>query len=271
LTANSQICSIDDDHSGALRSLKLVVGVLCLGSAQPLLMGQGDLMDWLGPVRGAGELLAILLVTSGIALLFGVYRGCRWCRLMAWSGWGLLPLVAVFFILNACCRWQLDPGNPLKQGALLNHAVRYAAPAVLFVWMWPFRKVNGQGFPQRLWLMRVAVSATFLGHGLNAFRGSSSHVELIQKTFGNIFNVGVSSGMAESMLDVIACVDVLMAFLLLVRQWRAVALWMTIWGFATAASRLTAYGIGDGWARAAVRVANGGLPLVVWLLWRRRT
>ena len=233
-------------------------------------MGQGDLLDWLGPVRGAGELLAILLVTSGIALLFGLYRGCRWCRLMAWSGWGLLPLVALFFFLNAFCPWQLDSGNPLKQGALLNHAVRYAAPAVLFIWMNPFRKGDVLGFSKRLWIMRVAVSATFLGHGLNAFRGSSSHVELIQKTFGNIFNLGVSSGIAESMLDVIGCVDVLMAFFLLVRQWRAVALWMAVWGFATAASRLTAYGIGDGWAMAAVRIANGGLPLVVWLLWRRR-
>jgi len=246
------------------------VGVLCLGSAQPLLMGEGDILDWSGSVRGTGELLAILLVTSGIALLFGVYQGCRWCRLLAWSGWGLLPLVSLFFLLNAFCRWQLNFDNPFKQGALLNHAVRFTAPAVLFVWMWPCRKMDGQGFSTTLWFMRVAVSATFWGHGLNALRGSPSHVELIQVTSINIFNHAISSPMADSILDAIGFFDFVIAILFLARQWRAVALWMAIWGFVTAASRLTTYGIGEGWAGAAIRIANGGLPYVIWLLWRRR-
>ena len=265
----SQNCSNPGGDEGALRVLKLAVGVACVGAARPLLDGSEDLLECgrrsNGQDRMLGSLLAMLLVSAGVALLFGVYRGCRWCRLLSWMGWLLLPAVTVFFLSNALCRSGLYWEDPLKQGALLNHALRYVAPVVLLTWMWSVRKgsvpLGGGG----LWMLRGAAAATFLGHGLNALRGSPSHVELIQLTFG----AGVSDPMAEIALDVIGCVDVLAAVLVLAKSWRWLALWMAAWGMVAVASRLTAYGIAGGWDAAAIRACNAGVPLVIWMVWRR--
>ena len=188
---NSTNCSINPREPAALRVLKLVVGVLCIGGAKPLLEGRGEMLEWIvhlnGRAAAVGSLLALLLVGVGVALLFGVYRGCRWCRLLAWLGWGLLPMVVIYFLANALCHWRQASGNPINQSALLNHAVRYGAPAVLFVWMGPWRKGVEMLGDRWVWVLRGVVSATFLGHGLNMLQGSPSHVGLIQKTFDDIF------------------------------------------------------------------------------------
>lgn len=240
---------------------------MCVGAARPLLGGEGDLLKWLRPVEGLdtilGGVLAMLLVTVGIALLFGVYRGCRWCRLLSWTGWLLLPAVVLYFFVNASCRMGLHASDPLKQGALLNHAVRYLAPAVLMVWMWLGRGSHCRLGLRCAWCLRIAASATFFGHGLNALAGSPSHVELIQLTFGE----GVSVSAAETALDVVGGFDIVAAVLLLVRSWRGVALWMGLWGAVTVSSRLIAYGLADGWDDAAIRACNAGVPLVLWMIW----
>ena len=268
---NSTNCSINPREPEAFRVLKLVVGVLCIGGAKPLLEGRGEILEWIvhlnGQAAAVGSLLALLLVGVGVALLFGVYRGCRWCRLLAWLGWGLLPMVVIYFLANALCHWRQDSGNPINQSALLNHAVRYGAPAVLFVWMGPWRKGVEMLGDRWVWVLRAVVSATFLGHGLNMLQESPSHVGLIQKIFENLLGKEVSAQTGEAVLDVIGCVDVALAVLLLIRPWRQVVMWMAFFGFAVAVSCLGAYGWSGGWDKAVVRIANGGVPLVIWMLW----
>lgn len=270
MTLISKKCSIADAQSDSLRILKLVVGVSCLGAARPLVGGEYGLLFGLqldsGLLNAVGSFSALVLVSTGVALLFGLYRGCRWCRLLSWMGWLLLPAVAFFFFASAICSASLNWDDPLKKGALLNHAVRYIAPVILLVWMWNVHRGSGVLTKGWMWALRASASATFLGHGLNALQTSPSHVELIQLTFG----LGVSESAAAKALVLIGCIDVLVAVLLLVRPMRWVVGWMSVWGMIAVASRLTAYGFAEGWDAAAIRVGNAGVPLVIWMAWVKK-
>ena len=243
------------------RVMKLVVSAMCIGEANHALSGgKGEMMQSLA---GCG------LVMVGVGLLFGVYRGCRWCRLLSWMSWLGLPLVAGYFFWSACTIWTSNPGNPFKQGILLNHAVRYVGPFVLLVWMWLEGRKLWVSIPERwIWVLRVAAGATFAGHGWNALRGSPAYVELIQFSFSNLLSWEVSVDSARQALVLIGVMDVALALLLVVRRWSWVAMWMAVWGVVTAGSRLSAYGIGEGWSLMAIRLGNGGIPLVIWWLWK---
>jgi hypothetical protein len=46
---------------------------------------------------------------------------------------------------------------------------------------------------------------------------------------------------------------------------------MAVWGVITAGSRLSAYGVGEGWSLMAIRLGNGGIPWVIWWIWHRQS
>ena len=243
------------------RILKIVVAGMCIGGAGTL-MGTGK--------PGMYETLsAVLFVMVGTGLLFGVYEGCRWCRLLSWMAWVGLPLVSLHFFFGAILSWHSEPGNIYKQGSLLNHAVRYVAPAALAVWMARVA-TNPGGLLEGKWArsIEVAAAATFAGHGFNAIMGSPGHVELIQGTAANLLQLEVTVGTAKQWLRGIGVMDIVLATLLVTTKWRWVAAWMAVWGLVTAFSRLTAFGVGEGWDLALVRLPNGGVPLALWCLWK---
>ena len=181
---------------------------------------------------------------------------------------GLAVTTCCSLVLFRKCYFSasLNWDDPLKKGAVLNHAVRYIAPIVLLVWMWNVHRGSGVLRKGWMWALRASASATFLGHGLNALQASPSHVELIQLTFG----LGVSESAAAKALVLIGCIDVLVAVLLLVRPMRWVVGWMSVWGMIAVASRLTAYGFAEGWDAAAIRLGNAGVPLVIWMAWVKK-
>ena len=257
---NSENIANDGEEFIGIQVLKAIVSALCIGEACQLYSG-----DRVGMVE---SLLGLGLVSVGIGLLFGIYRGCRWCRLMSWMSWICLPLVVIYFFTRACLHWTSDPSNSFKQGSLLNHAVRYCGPLVLSFWIGAIIRNKDRILENRwCWVLRFAAAATFLGHGLNALRGSPSHVELIQLTFMNLFSQDVGVESAKLWLNLIGSMDILLAATLLIKRWKWVAMWMAVWGLVTAGSRLTAYGVSEGWSLTAIRLGNGGIPFVIWWLW----
>ena len=116
------------------------------------------------------------------------------------------------------------------------------------------------------WLLLLGASSTFIAHGIEAFEHYGRFVDLL---IGSASRVGLrlSQSSAETALTVIGVQDFLLVALLLLRRWRWVAGWMAFWGFATALSRMTTMGSGS-WHQTAVRVANGGVPLAIFLAWR---
>ena len=257
---NSENIANDGEEILGVQVLKAVVSSLCIGEACQLYSGS--------QVGMRESLTGLLLVTVGIGILFGIYRGCRWCRLLSWLSWVGLPMVVIYFLTAACVLWTSDPSNPFKQGSLLNHAVRYIGPLVLAFWIgWIARKKDGILPTQWCWILRIAAAATFIGHGLNAFRGSPGHIELIQGSFLNLFSMEISLPVTLTSLKLIGAMDILLATLLLARKWKFVAMWMAVWGLVTACSRLTAFGFDKGWSLTAIRLANGGIPFVIWWIW----
>ena len=258
---NSENIANDGEDFIGIQVLKAVVSALCIGEAYQLYSK--------AEVGMSESLLGMGLVSVGIGLLFGIYRGCRWCRLLSWMSWISLPLVVVYFLTIAFLHWTSDPANPFKQGSLLNHAVRYCAPLVLAFWIGFIAQKKLVHLPELwCWVLRIAVSATFLGHGLNAMRGSPGHVELIQLTCLNLFSWEVNELLARQCLRCIGVMDMLLAVTLLLRKWKWIAMWMALWGLVTATSRLTAYGVDKGWSLTAIRLGNGGVPFVVWWIWK---
>jgi hypothetical protein len=162
--------------------------------------------------------------------------------------------------------------------------VRYAAPlALLLLTAFPEK-----GKARRVeWLLRWGVAGTFVGHGLSALWLNPFFVDLIIGTM-NLFlgdpiftavsfqdleealSIAASRQViAESVLPIIAIQDfILVAFLLFPgKSIKTIALWMAVWGFVTAVSRMTTYGW-DHWHDLALRICNGGIPLFLWAYWK---
>jgi len=195
----------------------------------------------------------------------------------------ILGLFTLWSFSVAILSWIINPGNPFHATDPAGHAVRFAAPlALLLLTAFPekgnIRRVE--------WLLRWGVAGTFVGHGLCALWLKPSFVDLIIGTM-NLFlgdpvftavsfqdleealTIAASrQAFAESALPIIAIQDFILVALLLLpgKRIKTIALWMAVWGFVTATSRLTAYGW-DHWHDLALRICNGGVPLFLWAHW----
>ena len=107
------------------------------------------------------------------------------------------------------------------------------------------------------WVLRIGVFGEFLGHGILALQGKEGWV-------GWIMQFGVSDpAYASDLLYLIGLVDIILAFLVLLRPIRSALLWMTLWGFWTAALRPI---VGESIWDFVERSANWAAPLALFLL-----
>ena len=196
----------------------------------------------------------------------------------------ILGLLAGWFFLLAIFSWLVNPGNPFHATDPAGHAVRYAAPLALILFIaFPGREEESK----ITWILRWGVAGTFVGHGLCALWMKPSFVDLIVGTMNSFFGDPVLTAgslealeeafavaasrqaFAEAALPIIAIQDFILVALLLLpgKRIKTVALWMAVWGIVTAMSRMTAYGW-DHWHDLALRICNGGIPLFLWCYWK---
>ncbi len=107
------------------------------------------------------------------------------------------------------------------------------------------------------WILRIAVFGTFIGHGMLAIGGKADWVSWIQK-FGVADPV-----LAKQLLLGVGIIDVIAAFIMLIKPFPAILLGATIWAFWTALVRPL---VGVGWLDFIERSANWGAPLALLLL-----
>ncbi|TAL49173.1 hypothetical protein EPN83_01375 [Patescibacteria group bacterium] len=107
------------------------------------------------------------------------------------------------------------------------------------------------------WILRIAVAGEFLGHGVFAFQGKSQWVGWIEKM------AGFDTAAAVSALTLIGVLDVIVAFIVLVRPIRVFLLWAALWGAWTALVRPL---VGEPIWDFVERFANWGAPLALLLL-----
>jgi hypothetical protein len=144
----------------------------------------------------------------------------------------------------------------------VEQAVRYVAP--LGLWLWFDR--DGRPRPDLdamvVFLLRCGVAATFVGHGLEALHHNARFLDLVFAASRRCLGTPLAQANAEALLTAIGVVDLIVAALLVVVRWRAVAAWMAFWGAVTAASRMVHSGMGA-WPETALRALNCGGPFAL--------
>jgi len=101
-------------------------------------------------------------------------------------------------------------------------------------------------------ITRIAISLTFIGHGIYAIGVNPKWVILIT-TFG------FSVEKAIMIMPYIGVLDLIVATLILVKPSKVLLFWMVFWAFITALSRVIS---GDSVLEFIERSSNWGLPLV---------
>jgi len=256
--------------------LRWIISFQCFGYAASLAV-PSHLNSWLLPLHGddfAGSVdttIALILWTAGCALPFlgraslPAFQS-KWSCPVVRCDAALLCFVAGWAFANAVLSWQMNIEDKFAATDPFGHAVRFVAPVVLLAFG------TGTGSYLKLeWLLRIAIASTFIGHGLAAYWLKPGFVDLIVGTIDTF--LGSDWRLAEErekiallLLPWIGRIDFLLAALILIpfKRLRTVALWMAIWGFVTAVSRVTAFGW-ERWPDLMIRAANGGIPLLLWI------
>jgi hypothetical protein len=269
--------------------LRILVIIQALGYAAKLVAPSALNSFLLGPmgdpsVTNVDRSVQVFLWFSSVALLgLGFLRPTPGSILRK-VDFTLLGLVATWSFVLAIFSWWINPGNPFHATDPIGHAVRFAAPFALIL----FLAFPGQQRESKIeWVLRWGVAGTFIGHGLCALWIKPSFIDLIVGTMNLFLGDPVLAAdssealqealvlaasrqaFAESALPIIAIQDFILVALLLLpgKRIKTIALWMAVWGFVTAMSRMTAYGW-DHWHDLALRVCNGGIPLFLWAYWK---
>ena len=158
----------------ASRCLRAGLALQCLATAYLAGVHYSPVNTWLFMTAGASEGLARRVdgLAALLLLVVAVSSVLRPARV-------LFALASVWMALVALATLA-GRGNAFAHLAPCTQAVRYAAPLVLILW-WPAARPSGTpGIAARTgtWFLRLALGATFCGHGLEALGHYPPFVDL---------------------------------------------------------------------------------------------
>ena len=205
------------------------------------------------------------LIAAIIALIAGVGRGFR----KSPAGQRTTSAALLF-----CVLWELlmvlatlhRGGLFMVQWTPATQALRIATPLALLALL--TNRTSGDQFVPAsvLPVLRVAIAATFVGHGMKAMFLHPQYITLLVASMSNLVGWSMSQLLAERMLCCIGMIDLLLATLILTTRLRWVAIYLAVWGGLTALSRMTAGGW-TMWPEVLLRASHFAGPLVVLLYW----
>jgi hypothetical protein len=244
--------------------LRAVVSAQCIGMAAAMAgLGQpSSLHQWFGQMGVGGSWANGVDIVASV-LLIGAAASAITSRLRV-----LLLAAGLWIFLDALVASWIGPDG-MSYGSLGSRATRYAAPLALY-FLSPSKPDASVPLGTITMMLRVASAATFAVHGIKAIAGSGAFLTLLSSSCRHLLDLEISTNAAKTTLLAIGAIDLLVAGLLIGFRWRAVAWYMAAWGFATAASRITAHGW-SWWPEALLRAANGGIPLALALYFGRIT
>ncbi len=240
----------------------VVCGATAVGLAAHCWRGETPLLDWVYFDLGGSERVATLVDRALVALLALAALQCftgrrRGCHLLA----GCAAAMAAVSTLRGTFHPELEP---------LAHAARWLGPlgvAALLSASSAERPAAAIGRGE--WLLRIAAAATFAGHGLEALFHKAVFVDYLHSALRTF--LGVADASDDALRNVLTAIGILdlgvAAAMLLPLRLVPLAAWMAFWGFLTALARVVHYGVAGGWTETALRTVNGGIPLVLLVLW----
>ena len=105
-------------------------------------------------------------------------------------------------------------------------------------------------------VLRIAAAMCFIGHGAFGI--------ITKPIWCNYFAVaGIGHDLAYKLMPIVGSIDILSGIIMLVYPIRAIALWLVVWGLATATMRPLS---GEPFAELIERAGNSGAPFVLLLL-----
>lgn len=248
------------DPSGRARTddavfcLRAGVALHAAGAGLAALSYTGPVFTYLFIGRGWSETAALQAERTGAILLLLCAPLVFWPR-----AWPALAYVSLASAVRAAAQAWDDVWHP--ELVPLSHALRILAPWAILLGSDPDRRRASTA------LLRVGVSATFLGHGLEAWLGRAEFIDMILLSGARVFGLAVGESQALLLLRGIAAVDAAVALaLLLPGRWRVVALWATAWGTLTAAARMTSLGAWN-YPETVMRLLHAAAPLALFLVW----
>lgn len=243
--------------------LRISVAGQCIAAARNAWFASSEVNGWLFMKAGLPESVASLTDQIAAGLLVAVAVTVIFRPIRALLFFNAAWMAAISFAVYS------NPGTTVDVLAPISHAVRVAAPlglALLPLHAGEELNCGATKTTLALWVLLLGAAATFTAHGIEALQHFGRFVDLIIGSAKQWLGWSVSQATAEQLLTVIGIQDILLALMLLSRRWRWVAGWMAIWGLSTALSRVTTMG-GGSWHQSLIRIANGGVPLALFLGW----
>jgi hypothetical protein len=225
----------------------------CIGYATNALLWGSKFNTWMFLETSASERFA---VTFDYIVAFMLLA----CAVMVWlqrfqvSGILLTGWVG----LNVFAAASLHSWRP--ELVILSAAARAVAPIGLLLWVAGKRRESE-------WALRVGIALTFAAHGVEAFLFKREFVDFVLESW-RIVGVDLANSQAHGQLHAIALLDVTVAALILIpRKMQKTALWMAMWGGATALLRVVYSGFTNT-PEFLVRLSHSTVPLALFLIWR---
>lgn len=144
----------------------------------------------------------------------------------------------------------------------IEQALRWTVPWILLLWL----DQRGRPIPDRtdaaIECLRIAVAATFVGHGVEALARNPHFVDLIFSFAKAAGGLRPDLAVAETLLRIIGGIDLVVALLVVTTRSIPVAAWMAFWGLATAFARVIHTG-SSAWPEVALRSVHFGIPVAL--------
>ena len=219
--------------------------------------------------------MIVLFIPLAVRLLGYDLRGTR-PRLVFQT----LPLIyiAIWQFLLILAAWHRESGflpswAPLGATPHLtiplvffSQSARVGLPIALILLTSAVEPPRAKRVEAGMWVLRGTAAATFIGHGVEALYLHPQFVDYLLAAANNQLGWDASESTMSFILRLIGSIDILLAVLILVARWRAVAAYMACWAFITACSRV----VHSDWQalyEVCIRSANYCVPLAVCLYW----
>jgi hypothetical protein len=215
-------------------------------------------------IRSVDNALILILTISAWMMLIPRLNGIRYLSFIYLFLGGYLVALSFYKGVNG--------GAIFSELAVPAHATRWMPCFAVWILLFYGAKTDIRHHSSALsavkYLLIIAASLTFATHGYEAFMEHPKFKDLLYGAFG-IISVSPSQTVAITLLKLIGIMDIFLAVAVIFyhSRWKWLLLWMSAWGFLTAISRPIAFG-DLGLDDALLRIGNGAIPLIVYLLIR---